>query len=127
MQVRIARQTGRLDEVVAFYRDGLDLPEIDRFADHDGYRGVMLDLPGTGAHLEFTATEHGHPPTPHVEDLLVLYVGSRHEVQRLVSRSGAHRVTSPNPYWDSVGVTVTDPDGFRIVLVADSWPGPSEP
>jgi hypothetical protein len=27
MQVRKARQTGRLDEVVAFYRDGLGLPE----------------------------------------------------------------------------------------------------
>jgi catechol 2,3-dioxygenase-like lactoylglutathione lyase family enzyme len=121
MQVRIARQTGRLDEVVAFYRDGLGLPEIDRFADHDGYRGVMLDLPGTGAHLEFTASEHGRPPAPHVEGLLVLYVGSRPEADRLVARCGAHPVTSANPYWDTVGVTVTDPDGFRVVLVAGSW------
>lgn len=124
MQVRIARQTGRLDEVVAFYRDGLGLPEVDRFADHDGYRGVMLDVPDTGAHLEFTATDREHPPTPHVEDLLVLYVGSRHEVRRLVSRSGARPVASANPYWDRVGVTLTDPDGFRVVLVAGSWPGP---
>jgi catechol 2,3-dioxygenase-like lactoylglutathione lyase family enzyme len=123
MQVRKARQTGRLENVVAFYRDGLGLPEIDRFVDHDGYSGVMLELPGTGAHLEFTATEHVAVPSPHVEDLLVLYVGSEHEVARLVAKAGAHAVPSANPYWDRVGVTVVDPDGFRVVLVAASWPG----
>lgn len=123
MQVRIARQTGRLDEVVVFYREGLGLPEITRFVDHAGYSGVMLDLPETGAHLEFTATEHVVAPTPHVEDLLVLYLGSRQEVDRLVARAGAVPVPSANPYWDKVGVTIADPDGFRVVLVADSWPG----
>jgi hypothetical protein len=30
MQLRVARQTGRLGAVVAFYRDTLGLPEIDR-------------------------------------------------------------------------------------------------
>jgi catechol 2,3-dioxygenase-like lactoylglutathione lyase family enzyme len=123
MQVRIARQTGQLDKVVAFYRDGLELPEIYRFDDHDGYSGVMLDLPSTGAHLEFTATEHLAPPTPHVEDLLVLYVGSQQEVDRLVAQAGVRPVASANPYWDRAGVTITDPDGFRVVLVASSWSG----
>jgi catechol 2,3-dioxygenase-like lactoylglutathione lyase family enzyme len=123
VQVRKARQTGRLEDVVAFYRNGLGLPEIDRFVDHDGYQGVMLDLPGTGAHLEFTATEHLEPPVPHVEDLLVLYVGSDQEVARLVAQAGAIPVPSANPYWDRVGVTIADPDGFRVVLVAGSWPG----
>jgi catechol 2,3-dioxygenase-like lactoylglutathione lyase family enzyme len=122
VQLRVARQTGRLDEVVAFYRDGLGLAEIARFVDHDGYSGVMLDLPGTGAHLEFTATAHMAPPSPHVEDLLVLYLGSQREVDRLVAQAGAHPVPSANPYWDRAGVTVTDPDGFRVVLVASSWP-----
>ena len=42
MQVRFARHTDRLDEVVRFYRDGLGLREIGRFADHDGYDGVFL-------------------------------------------------------------------------------------
>ena len=54
MQVRFARHTDRLDEVVRFYRDRLGLPEFGRFEDHAGYDGVFLDLPGTGAHLEFT-------------------------------------------------------------------------
>jgi catechol 2,3-dioxygenase-like lactoylglutathione lyase family enzyme len=121
MQVRVARQTGRLDAVVAFYREGLGLPEIGRFVDHDGYAGVMLDLPGTDAHLEFTATEHVAVPVAHVEDLLVLYLGGQQEVDRLVAQAGARLVTSANPYWDRVGVTVEDPDGFRVVLVAGSW------
>jgi hypothetical protein len=122
MQVRIARQTGQLEAVVAFYRDGLGLPEIGRFTDHDGYDGVMLDLPGTSAHLEFTATTHVDPPRPHVEGLLVLYLGDRQTVDQLLARSGADPVPSANPYWDHAGVTITDPDGFRIVLVANNWP-----
>lgn len=121
VQVRIARQSGRLDEVVAFYRDGIGLPEIGRFSGHAGYDGVMLGIPGTGAHLEFTATGHVAPPRPHVEDLLVLYLGDRSSVDDVLSRLDVEPVPSANPYWDRVGVTVTDPDGFRVVLVAATW------
>jgi len=121
MKVRVARQTRQLEAVVAFYRDGLGLPEIDRFAAHDGYDGVMLDLPGTAAHLEFTATGHTEPPDPHVEQLLVLYLGDRETVDAVVARCGTNPVPSANPYWDRVGVTVADPDGFRVVLVAGTW------
>lgn len=128
LQVRVARQTGRLDDVLAFYRDRLGLPEIDRFTGHDGYDGVMLDLPGTGAHLEFTTSPHLTPPTAHVEGLLVLYLGSRSAVDRALARLEVPAVASTNPYWDRVGVTVVDPDGFRVVLVGDSWqPPPSNP
>jgi YycE-like protein len=45
MELRVARHTDRLDEVVAFYRDGIRLPEIGRFRDHEGYDGVLLDIP----------------------------------------------------------------------------------
>jgi len=123
MQLRIARQTGRLAAVVAFYRDTLGLPEIDRFTGHAGYGGVMLDLPGTATHLEFTTTAHSEPPEPHVEGLLVLYL-DRTAVDRVLAREGIHPVPSANPYWDRVGVTITDPDGFRVVLVAAGWPDP---
>jgi catechol 2,3-dioxygenase-like lactoylglutathione lyase family enzyme len=122
MQVRISRQTDQLAQVVAFYRDTLGLPEIDRFIDHDGYDGVMLDLPGTAAHLEFTASSHTPGPRPQVEDLLVLYLGDRATVDRLLTRCRIDPVPSANPYWDRVGVTLADPDGFRVVLVAASWP-----
>lgn len=118
MQVRYARQTAQLDTVVAFYRDGLGLPEVDRFADHDGYSGVILDLSGTGAHLEFTVTPHSDPPPPHPESLLVLYLGDRAEVERRAAQAAAVVVPNPNPFWERVGITVVDPDGFRVVLVA---------
>jgi catechol 2,3-dioxygenase-like lactoylglutathione lyase family enzyme len=122
MQLRVARQTGRLEEVVAFYRDALGLPELGRFSDHEGYDGVMLGIPGTGAHLELTATAHVAPPEPHPESLLVLYLGSRAEVERLAQ--GLSVVPSLNPYWDRCGVTVVDPDGFRVVLVWEVSPLP---
>jgi catechol 2,3-dioxygenase-like lactoylglutathione lyase family enzyme len=121
LQVRVARQTDRLEKVVAFYRDGLGLPQIAHFEGHAGYAGVMLDLPGTAAHLEFTATAHIAPPAPHVEALLVLYLGDQQTVDRVLSRLAMTPVPSANPYWDRVGVTVVDPDGFRVVLVRDRW------
>jgi GNAT superfamily N-acetyltransferase/catechol 2,3-dioxygenase-like lactoylglutathione lyase family enzyme len=122
LQVRVARQTGRLDEIVTFYREGLGLTQIDHFAGHAGYDGVMLQLPAAGAHLEFTATEHGSPPVPHVEDLLVLYVGNQRTVDQVLARLAVTPIPNENPYWDQVGVTVCDPDGFRVVLVGQTWP-----
>jgi hypothetical protein len=37
VELRVARHTERLGEVVAFYRDGIVLTEIGGFCDHDGY------------------------------------------------------------------------------------------
>jgi catechol 2,3-dioxygenase-like lactoylglutathione lyase family enzyme len=121
MQLRVARLTARLEDVVAFYRDALELPEVGRFHDHDGYSGVMLAVPGTQAHLELTACAHVAAPAPHPESLLVLYVGSRAEVDRLAARTGCLPVPSLNPYWDEHGLTLEDPDGFRVVLVGQAW------
>ena len=119
--LRVARHTERLDEVVAFYRDGLGLEEIGGFRDHDGYDGVFLGLPGTGAHLEFTAGGGGGAPAPHPESLMVLYMGDEAAVAEVVARLGAQPVAAANPYWDAHGVTLKDPDGFRVVLVPERW------
>ena len=74
-QVRIARPTDRLEEVVAFYRDGLGLRELGRFSDHEGYDGVMLGLPEATYHLEFTQHRTGSPaPAPSADNLVVLYI-----------------------------------------------------
>jgi hypothetical protein len=50
MQLRVARHTERLEEVVGFYRDGIGLTEIGGFHDHDGYDRGFLAVPGTDAH-----------------------------------------------------------------------------
>jgi len=123
MQVRVARHTERLDEIVRFYRDGIGLAEIGRFSEHDGYDGVFLELPGTAAHLEFTAGGRHEAPAPHPESLLVLYLGDDEALRAAVARLDAEPVTPANPYWAEHGVTFEDPDGFRVVLVPERWKG----
>ena len=128
MQLRVARHTERLDDLVAFYRDGLGLPEIGRFRDHDGYDGVFLAVPGTDAHVELTAGGAHGAPAPHPESLLVLYLGDAAVVAATVRRLGVEPVAPANPYWAGHGVTVEDPDGFRVVLVPERWsPGGPTP
>jgi hypothetical protein len=65
-----------------------------------------------------------HQPRPTEEDLLVLYVGGEVDegvIRRLVDAGGT-RVAARNPYWDRWGVTIADPDGYRLVLSSLSWP-----
>ena len=54
-QVRIARPTDRLAEVVRFYRDALGLKQIASIEGHAGYDGVMLALPGKRDHLAWSS------------------------------------------------------------------------
>jgi catechol 2,3-dioxygenase-like lactoylglutathione lyase family enzyme len=122
MELRVARHTERLDEIVAFYRDGIGLTEIGGFRDHDGYDGVFLAVPGTGTHLELTAGGGHGAPAPDPESLLVLYLGDDAALQTVTVRLGIEPVAPANPYWAEHGVTFEDPDGFRVVLVAERWP-----
>ena len=124
-QIRIARPTSRLDEVIAFYRDVLGLDVIDSFHDHDGFAGVMVGLPGSELHLEFTtregdeAREVGLAPTQ--DNLLVFYIdgaGPFEVVTERIRRAGHAPVPCENPYWVMVGgLTFVDPDGWRVVVV----------
>jgi catechol 2,3-dioxygenase-like lactoylglutathione lyase family enzyme len=126
LQVRFARHTSRLEEVVRFYRDGLGLAELGRFEDHDGYDGVFLDLPGTNAHLEFTRGGAHPPPDAHEETLLVLFLGDEAMVAETCGRVDAQPIEPANPYWRSNGVTVLDPDGFPVVLVPTLYSAPAD-
>jgi catechol 2,3-dioxygenase-like lactoylglutathione lyase family enzyme len=119
VQLRVARHTERLDEVVRFYRDDVGLPEVGRFEDHGGYHGVFLSIPGTDAHLEFTAGGRHRTPEPHPESLLVFYVGDNEAARAIAARLGADPVRPANPYWAEHGLTFEDPDGFRAVLVPE--------
>ena len=121
MQLRVARHTERLDELVEFYRDGIGLTEIGAFRDHDGYDGVFLAVPGTGTHLELTAGGRHGAPAPHPESLLVLYLGDEDAVQTVAARLGVDPIAPANPYWAEHGMTFQDPDGFPVVLVPERW------
>ncbi len=121
VQVRIARPTDRLAEVVHFYRDALGLEVIGSFQNHAGYDGVMLGLPGHQYHLEFTQHAEGSPcPAPSKDNLLVFYIEDRTALLQVVERLRAHGhepVEPENPYWKTKGFTFADPDGWRVVLM----------
>jgi catechol 2,3-dioxygenase-like lactoylglutathione lyase family enzyme len=119
MQLRVARHTERLEEVVRFYRDDLGLPELGRFEDHAGYAGVFLDIPGTSAHLELTSGGRHSAPEPHPESLLVFYMRDDEAVRAIADRLGSAPVRPANPYWAEHGLSFEDPDGFRVVLVPE--------
>ncbi|WP_415814499.1 VOC family protein [Mesobacillus thioparans] len=120
VQFRIARPTDQLDKVVEFYRDGLGLEVVGGFKNHDGYDGVMLGLPDFSYHLEFTQHTNGSPcPAPTEDNLLVFYIPdkvARDEIAQRLHDMGYPEVEPENPYWKNAGVTIADPDGWRIVL-----------
>ncbi len=121
VQVRIARPTDRLEEVVRFYHDGLGLPIVASFTGHSGYDGLMVGLPGTQYHLEFTRHEKGSPgDAPSADNLLVLYIPDADAIAAAAARLaglGYPPVSPENPYWRAHGITIEDPDGWRIVLM----------
>jgi hypothetical protein len=99
------------------YRKGADA--------EGGHALLMLGWADAGWHLELVGDPGLQtPPAPTEEDLLVLYVGDLLDeefIERLVAEGG-RRVASRNPYWDRGGVTIADPDGYRLVLTSRSWP-----
>ncbi len=122
--VRIARGTNRLDDVVAFYRDILGLDVLAMFEDHAGFDGVMLGQRGDSVHFEFTR-ERGADlaAVPSPEDLIVFYLEDAEWQATDAARrlAGIPAIRSHNPYWDEHGITIEDPDGYRIVLHRGPW------
>jgi hypothetical protein len=123
--LRIARPVSDLSRAESMYRAALKLVVLAKFQNHQGFDGVMLGRPGMDYHFEFTqCLEHPVAPTPTREDLLVFYAPDRVEWQSTYDRlaeSGFVCVTSLNPYWDVLGKTFEDHDGYRIVLQNSAW------
>lgn len=126
VHVRVARPSRDLAAAERFYVDGLGLNVLWRTTErvpgeHDL---VMVGPADAGWHFELTHDpEHPLEPTPTVDDLFVLYLGEPADeelVDRLVGAGGT-RVPAHNPYWDEHGVTIADPDGYRLVLCSRTW------
>ena len=118
-KTRLARPVASLERSLGFYRDLIGLAGTGGFEDHQAYDGAFLALPG-GAELELTVGGAGSV-TSGEDDLLVLYLPTRDDVAVVAARlsdAGVTPVASANPYWDAHGVTVLDPDGYRVVLAA---------
>lgn len=122
--IRLARPSRDLEAAERFYVVGLGLEVLYRAAGAPGEHDLlMLGWREASWHLELV----GGPslsvqPTPTDEDLLVLYLSGPID-DALVARleqAGGRRV-SQGAYWDRWGVTVEDPDGYRLVLSSRSW------
>ena len=123
--LRVARPTNRLTELTRMYVEGLGLDVLARFANHDGFDGVVLGRPGDAYHLEFTS-QRGHDvgDAPSKDHLLVFYVPDVREWNRRCEQMINARfrsVRSYNPYWDREGRTFEDIDGYRVVLQNSPW------
>ena len=124
-KLRVARPTDDVDALLTFYRDGLGLEVLYRFADHDGFDGVMLGHRNAPYHFEFTrARGHTAGRAPTQDNLLVFYFPDSTAWQAAIARmqsAGFAPVPAFNPYWDANGRTFEDPDGYRTVLQNAAW------
>ena len=123
--LRVARPSDDLAALVRFYRDGLGFELLAEFSDHDGFDGVMLGRRGAAYHLEFTRKRgHSAGKAPTQDNLLVFYLPDESEWAEAVTRlegCGYEPVKSFNPYWERMGKTFADPDGYRVVLQNAPW------
>ncbi|MEV4757267.1 VOC family protein [Micromonospora sp. NPDC049559] len=123
--VRLARPARDLAAAERFYVHGLGLRVLYRAsAEGPGEHDLLiLGWPAATWHLELVGGENlTATPSPSAEDLLVLYLDGPvdEELVRRLEEAGGTRV-SQGPYWDRWGVTVADPDGYRLVLSTRSW------
>ncbi|MFI1184872.1 VOC family protein [Streptomyces californicus] len=126
--VRIARPSLDLEAAERFWVAGLGLAVQYRH-EADGTPGrhslLMVGWPGAGWHLELVHDPAAPvAPRPTAEDLLVVYLGEEvpGALVRRLEEHGGTRVPAHNPYWDTWGVTVQDPDGYPLVLSTRTWP-----
>lgn len=67
-------------------------------------------------------------PAPTEENLLVVHLDGPilEELARRLEQHGGRRVAARDP-WDRLGVTVSDPDGYRLVPCTRDWSNSREP
>ncbi len=123
--LRIARPSRDLAAAERFWVGGLGLDVLWRSsaAEPGEHDLLMVGWPGARWHLELVGgPAPATQPNPTDEDRLVLYLDGPVDagLVRELERAGGTRV-SAGPYWDRWGVTVADPDGYRLVLSTRGW------
>lgn len=122
--IRIARPTTDMDAAIRFWVEGFGMTLEGRKPSETGTLEeiAFIGWPGGNWHLELVL-DRQIVPAPSEEDLLVLYLEGPVEDNLLesIQNAGGRRVSARNPYWDEHGVTITDPDGYFVVLSTRSW------
>lgn len=124
--LRVARPTADLAALERFWVDGVGLDVLwrtDGVPDH-GHELLMVGPAGAGWHLELVAdADAAEQSRPGPEDLVVIYLGepAAQEWVARICEHGGRTVPARNPYWDTWGLTIQDPDGYLLVLSHRTW------
>lgn len=119
MIFRYARHTTDLDRIEKFYTEIVGLEKIGEFKNHANYDGLFLGFYNQDWHLEFTVSEGKPASSFDNDDLLVFYLESEAEIDKIKKRIQRNKInlkTPKNPYWAKNGLMISDPDGFKIVF-----------
>ncbi len=119
MIFRYARHTDNLEPLIEFYTKVIGLEVLGRFTNHSNYNGVFLGYSGMDWHIEFTESNERVNHYPDVDDLLVFYLNTSEHLNAIkkdANHVGAVLRKSKNPYWQSKGLEILDPDGFGVIL-----------
>lgn len=123
--LRVARPTDNLAQITAMYVNGLGFRLLGSFEDHNGFDGSIIGHEAHNYHLEFThhkGVSVGKAPTQ--DNLLVFYFAEPAVWEACCGQmiaAGFVPVQSYNDYWDVVGRTFEDVDGYRVVLQNRDW------
>lgn len=124
-KMRVARPTDNLEAITEMYVNGLGFKLLGTFEGHNGFDGSIIGHENHNYHLEFThhkGTMVGNAPTQ--DNLLVFYFSEDSVWEKCCSQmveAGFKVVVSYNGYWDVVGKTFEDLDGYRVVLQNREW------
>jgi catechol 2,3-dioxygenase-like lactoylglutathione lyase family enzyme len=124
-KLRVARPTDNLAKITDMYVNGLGFKLLGSFEGHNGFDGSIVGHEQHNYHLEFThhkGTIVGKAPTQ--DNLLIFYFTDTkvwEECCEQVQAAGFVHVPSYNDYWDDVGKTFEDVDGYRVVLQNREW------
>jgi hypothetical protein len=122
VEVRIARLTDKLAEVLDYYCRDLGLPELYRAAAH-GYQVVMVGLPGDNCHLPRRRKSRPRADGRESAGLLFRAADQVFGVITRLGESGHEPVELDKPWWHEFGaIAFADPDNWRIVLMPNPIP-----
>lgn len=124
-KLRVARPTDNLAAITEMYVNGLGFKLLGSFEGHNGFDGSIIGHEQHNYHLEFThhrGTKVSKAPTQ--DNLLVFYFTDAalwHASCQQMLKAGFESVASYNDYWDVMGKTFEDLDGYRVVLQNREW------
>ena len=122
MKFRYARHTNNLNAITEFYTNVLGLQKQGAFENHSNYNGVFLGLPNCNWHIEFTESNEAAVHSPDDDDLIVFYINSEEELNTIREKACQFKVPivkPKNPYWQTNGIELRDPDNFGVILTID--------